>query len=689
MTRRLPRRHLRARRAPEQSQESRSRDSAERARRRDGRVGLGQILAGVRHAVCGRAAALRRDVLALRAAVPRSHGQAAGGSHRGHSAGHRDRSDQSGAHVALHRRHDDGAQRSSEAAVCARARRCSASAAASRCGGIRRRASTRTCARARAAAGDPRLLLCFPVPVPKNFKESEVRELLEKQGYTRFFEPAKPSGGPRDAQSAGHSRQGRRAQRVREMPKCATSSKVVQDRFRVGSAERGRVLESLEAALRVGRGRVNVHVVDDATRRAASTAGATRTSCTAPIAICRIASRSRACSRSIRRWARAKPAAASAAPSASTTASSFRTRASRCAAARSARGRRESYKECQDDLEKFAKKRGIPLDRPWRELSERTARVGHRGRRRVDARTSGTARSASSSGSRPSRTRCTCACCCRAIARTRRAKHATVRGSRPRRCCGASAAASSPIQCSILRSASGPPGVQWSDETLPSLPGLTIHDLMLLPLERACEFFRKLRAAASRWMKRRTCCSGEIRTRFSYLTDVGLGYLTLDRQSRTLSGGEVQRINLTTALGTSLVNTLFVLDEPSIGLHPRDMLRVIGVMKRLRDAGNSLVVVEHDPQIMLEADRILDHGPGRRRARRRGRVLRQSARDSAHDEVADRRVPERTQGRGSTPRRRRRRAHALRACRSRATEPSSPKRVRTDGSSCAARASTT
>ena len=91
---------------------------------------------------------------------------------------------------------------------------------------------------------------------------------------------------------------------------------------------------------------------------------------------------------------------------------------------------------------------------------------------------------------------------------------------------------------------------------------------------------------------------------------MGLGYLTLDRQSRTLSGGEVQRINLTTALGTSLVNTLFVLDEPSIGLHPRDMRRVIAVMKRLRDAGNSLIIVEHDPQIMLEADRIIDLGPG-------------------------------------------------------------------------------
>jgi excinuclease ABC subunit A len=102
----------------------------------------------------------------------------------------------------------------------------------------------------------------------------------------------------------------------------------------------------------------------------------------------------------------------------------------------------------------------------------------------------------------------------------------------------------------------------------------------------------------------------EILARLRYLNDVGLGYLSLDRQSRTLSGGEVQRINLTTALGTSLVNTLFVLDEPSIGLHPRDMGRVIGVLEKLRDAGNTLLVVEHDPEVMLAADRILDLGPG-------------------------------------------------------------------------------
>ncbi|MDO9198632.1 MAG: excinuclease ABC subunit A [Rhodoferax sp.] len=102
----------------------------------------------------------------------------------------------------------------------------------------------------------------------------------------------------------------------------------------------------------------------------------------------------------------------------------------------------------------------------------------------------------------------------------------------------------------------------------------------------------------------------EVCTRLKYLCDVGIGYLTLDRQSRTLSGGEVQRINLTTALGTSLVNTLFVLDEPSIGLHPRDMHRIIVAMQRLRDAGNTLVVVEHDPAVMLAADRMIDMGPG-------------------------------------------------------------------------------
>ncbi|CAB1274618.1 excinuclease ABC subunit UvrA [Candidatus Nitrosacidococcus tergens] len=141
------------------------------------------------------------------------------------------------------------------------------------------------------------------------------------------------------------------------------------------------------------------------------------------------------------------------------------------------------------------------------------------------------------------------------------------------------------------------------------LPGLTIHDVLSLPIDRCLQFFQNLHLSNSLDEALELLLT-EIRSRLSYLVEVGVGYLSLDRQSRTLSGGEVQRINLTTALGTSLVNTLFVLDEPSIGLHPRDTNRIIRILKRLRDSGNSLLVVEHDEQIMKAANRILDLGPG-------------------------------------------------------------------------------
>ncbi|MDZ7749726.1 MAG: hypothetical protein U5K43_13715 [Halofilum sp. (in: g-proteobacteria)] len=154
-----------------------------------------------------------------------------------------------------------------------------------------------------------------------------------------------------------------------------------------------------------------------------------------------------------------------------------------------------------------------------------------------------------------------------------------------------------------------PAGAAFSDAALRAQPGLSIADVMGLPLARTRELFRRLHLPAP-LDEASDLLLEAIRARTDYLVDVGLDYLTLDRQSRTLSGGEVQRINLTTALGTSLVNTLFVLDEPSIGLHPRDMDRIIGVMHRLRDAGNSLLVVEHDPQVMHAADRVLDIGPG-------------------------------------------------------------------------------
>src|SRR2546428_7211585 len=103
----------------------------------------------------------------------------------------------------------------------------------------------------------------------------------------------------------------------------------------------------------------------------------------------------------------------------------------------------------------------------------------------------------------------------------------------------------------------------------------------------------------------------EICARLNYLCEVGVGYLTLDRSTRTLSGGEVQRVNLTTCLGASLVNTLFVMDEPTVGLHPRDVGRLIRVMKNLRDKGNTLLVVEHEQAALRAADNLIELGPGR------------------------------------------------------------------------------
>src|SRR5204862_7872457 len=102
----------------------------------------------------------------------------------------------------------------------------------------------------------------------------------------------------------------------------------------------------------------------------------------------------------------------------------------------------------------------------------------------------------------------------------------------------------------------------------------------------------------------------EIRQRLKFLNDVGLDYLTLDRLSSTLSGGEAQRIQLATCLGSRLVGACYVLDEPSIGLHTRDTERLIRILNELRDLGNTILVVEHDPEVMRAADHILDLGPG-------------------------------------------------------------------------------
>src|SRR5205814_4245390 len=99
-------------------------------------------------------------------------------------------------------------------------------------------------------------------------------------------------------------------------------------------------------------------------------------------------------------------------------------------------------------------------------------------------------------------------------------------------------------------------------------------------------------------------------TRLAYLDEVGLSYLTLDRQTRTLSGGEAQRINLAAALGSSLTETMYVIDEPTVGLHARDSERLLAVLRRLKNAGNTVIVVEHDPTIIAGADHTIELGPG-------------------------------------------------------------------------------
>jgi excinuclease ABC subunit A len=427
------------------------------------------------------------------------------------------------------------------------------------------------------AAGDPRLVIAFPVTVPKNFTSAEVKQLLAAQGYTRFLRERK------------------------------SGFEVVQDRLRAGSAERARVFEALEAALRVGQGRVNVYAEEEIVWRFSSDFHCADCdihyqdptpslfSFNSPLGACE------ACrgfgrvigidyglivpdeSKTLRQGA-VRP------------------------------WQTPSYNECQDDLEQYAKKRAIPLDTPWRGLTEQERRWV------LEGESEWVSWRKSWPGTWYGVSRFFQWLETKAYKMHIRVLLSKYRAYTPCAECGGARLKTEALLWRVGTQADADPilapdqrflprAVQFGAETLAELPGLTLHDLVLLPIARCRAFIENLHLPAP-LDDATELLLREIRTRLSYLSTVGLDYLTLDRQSRTLSGGEVQRINLTTALGTSLVNTLFVLDEPSIGLHPRDMGRVIDVMHRLRDAGNSLVVVEHDPHVMLAADRILDMGPG-------------------------------------------------------------------------------
>jgi excinuclease ABC subunit A len=151
------------------------------------------------------------------------------------------------------------------------------------------------------------------------------------------------------------------------------------------------------------------------------------------------------------------------------------------------------------------------------------------------------------------------------------------------------------------------------DTLLYRINGLTLADFYRMPVRQALQFIDALarKTPSPKISDPMSVALGEVRSRLAFLDEVGLNYLTLDRQTRSLSGGETERVNLTACLGSRLVNTLFVLDEPSVGLHPRDTARLVRILRQLRDAGNTVAVVEHEASVMRAADQIIELGPGR------------------------------------------------------------------------------
>ena len=185
-----------------------------------------------------------------------------------------------------------------------------------------------------------------------------------------------------------------------------------------------------------------------------------------------------------------------------------------------------------------------------------------------------------------------------------------------------------------------PPTRNPQPSTCLSLPGLSIMDVCALSVERADEFFATLKLTEFQEKIAHDLIK-EIRARLGFLKNVGLGYLTLNRESGTLSGGEAQRIRLATQIGAGLVGVLYILDEPSIGLHQRDNDRLLRTLAGLRDLGNSVLVVEHDADTIRHADYILDLGPGAGRARRRTRRRGHAGGSARPSPVAHRQVPPR------------------------------------------------
>jgi excinuclease ABC subunit A len=459
-------------------------------------------------------------------------------------------------------------------------------------------------ARLRALDQETRIAVTFAVQVPENFSEPEIEQHLAVQGYTKVFARRQITV-VHEAASKG------KAGKKKATTETVQVLDVLVDRFRLSSADQQRLLEALEAGLRLGHGKLDLHILDEdaqarETHRYSSTFHCANCdidysqptpshfSFNSPIGACD----------TCRGFGRVIGIDFGLViPDANKTLRQGAVKVFQTAA----------WKECQDDLIRHGEKEGVPLDTPWHKLSEEHKAWVLEGstlwKGKWEQEYFGVRRFFGYLESKAYKMHI------RVLLSKYRAytpcdvcKGERLKGDVLLWRVGSSADVTQALAGSDYKHYK-PVAARFSDAILQSLPGLNLHDLMLLPIDRLRRFFDGLRIAGNADEAGELVLE-EVRARLKYLCDVGLGYLTLDRQSRTLSGGEVQRINLTTALGTSLTGTLFVLDEPSIGLHPRDMDRIIGVMQRLRDAGNSLVVVEHDPQVMFAADKLLDIGPG-------------------------------------------------------------------------------
>ena len=424
--------------------------------------------------------------------------------------------------------------------------------------------------------GDTRVLVTFSVNIPDNFSSEEIESWLQKQGYTRLHKQS------------------------------AKSIEVIQDRTRLTADNRSRFTEALEAAFKHGAGHASVYPLDENRKPGKVKKYSSAFSCAAckrhfkqPVpSLFSFNSPMGACE-DCRGFGRTMGIDYNlVVPNESLT----------LAGGAIKPWQTKTNEICQRDLMAYAKKRSVPTNIAWKKLSRKHRKWVLFGEGEWDGKHwYGVQRFFDWLETRSYKMHV-------------RVLLSKYRSYTPCTTCdgarlkpealwwrvGTLANANSAIK---KDNRFAPQGNSLSLARFQKLPGLLIHDIMRLPLSDCRQFFATL-DLPSPLDEATTLLLGEIRSRLRYLCEVGLGYLTLDRQSRTLSGGEVQRINLTTALGTSLVNTLFVLDEPSIGLHPRDIDRVIKVLKRLRDSGNTLVVVEHDPQIILAADRVIDMGPG-------------------------------------------------------------------------------